>query len=138
MGTSWELTTDIAAPPDVVWGLVGDPTGVPRWFTKYVAAELDGDVRTLRREDGGALVERLLERDDARRSYSYSVIAGAPVRTHEASFEVKETPEGSRVVWRTSCEAADPAVDMQERLSPGQIEGLARMKAILEGAAEPG
>ena len=137
MGTRWELTVDVAAPPDAAWELVGDPTGVPRWFPKYVAAEVDGETRTLRRADGGELVERLLERDDTRRRYSYAVVSGAPVSAHEASFEVEEAPGGSRIVWRTMAEPADPAVDMEERLAPAQREGLARMKAILEGALDP-
>lgn len=135
METTWELTVDIAAPPDAVWDLVGDPAGVPRWFTKYVAAEVTGDTRVLRRADGGELVERLLGRDEARRSYSYAVIAGAPVASHEASFEVREAPGGSRVVWRTTAAGSDPELDMQERLAPAQREGLDRMKRLLEGTA---
>lgn len=134
MEKTWELTVDIAAPPEVVWDLVGDPTGVPRWFTKYVAAEVDGDTRVLRREDGGELVERLLARDEARRAYSYGVIAGAPVASHEASFEVRAAAGGSRVVWRTTAAGSDPGLDMEERLAPAQREGLARMKQLLEDA----
>jgi uncharacterized protein YndB with AHSA1/START domain len=135
---SWELTIDIAAPADATWGLVGDPTGVPRWFTKYEAAEVDGDTRVLRRADGGELVERLLQRDESRRFYAYGVIAGAPVSSHQASFEVQEAPGGSRVIWRTTAEGKDPEMDMEARLAPSQREGLERMKQLLEGTADAG
>ena len=85
---AWALTVDVDAPPDVVWAFIGDPTTVPRWYPKYVACEVAGDRRVLRSAEGAELHERLLERDDARRFYSYSVTAGAPVASHLASFEV--------------------------------------------------
>jgi uncharacterized protein YndB with AHSA1/START domain len=129
----WTLTVDIDASPDAVWAVIGDPVGVPKWFTKYVSATVDGDTRTLVNDQGGELVERLLTRDDARRHYSYSVIAGAPVASHEASFEVVAEGTGSRVIWTTDTEAKDPAMDMQARLTPAQTEGLQTLKAVVEG-----
>ena len=128
----WTLTVDIAADPDAVWAVVGDPVGVPKWFTKYVSATVDGDARTLVNDQGGELVERLLERDDARRYYSYSVIAGPPLAHHEASFEVVAEGAGSRVIWTTDTEGKDPAVDMRARLEPAQTEGLQTLKELLE------
>ena len=71
---AWELSIDVDAPPDAAWALVGDPTSVPRWYPKYAAAEVDGDSRVLRDAEAGELRERLLDRDDAARSYSYSVL----------------------------------------------------------------
>jgi uncharacterized protein YndB with AHSA1/START domain len=135
MASAYELSVEIAAPPDEVWALVGDPVGVPRWFTKYVGAEIDGDTRILRRADGGELVERLLDRDDEARRYSYSVTAGSPLRTHHASFEVRPAGAGSIVVWRTEAEFQDPAIDAEERLAGGQRDALQAMKALLEGSA---
>ena len=129
----WELSVDVAVPPEQAWELVGDPVGVPRWFPKYVSASLDGAMRTLVRDDGGELVEELLERDDARRYYAYTVVSGAPVASHRASFEVQAVGDGSRIVWWTRTEPQDPAVDMESRLRPGQEAGLERMKAVLEG-----
>ena len=131
----WTLSIDVAVSPDEAWALVGAPDGVPRWFTKYVEADVEGNRRILRRADGGELVEELLERDDARRYYSYSAIAGAPVASHEASFEVQEAAGGCRIVWWTKTAPKDPGIDMEERLRPAQTEGLARLKALLEGAA---
>jgi carbon monoxide dehydrogenase subunit G len=129
----WTLTVDIDASPDAVWAVIGDPVGVPKWFPKYVSATVDGDTRTLVNDQGGELVERLLTRDDARRHYSYSVIAGAPVASHEASFEVVAEGTGSRVIWTTDTEAKDPAMDMQARLTPAQTDGLQTLKAVVEG-----
>lgn len=132
---TWELEIEVDAPPDAVWAFVGDPTTVPRWYPKYVSCEVDGEARVLRSAEGAELVERLLERDDARRTYAYSVRSGAPVSAHRASFAVVPSGEGSRVVWRTEAEPSDPAVDLRGRLVPTQTDALRRIKEIVEGGA---
>src|SRR6478609_3841576 len=37
-----ERTVDIAAPPSVVWGLIADHVGWPKWFTTLDAVEVLG------------------------------------------------------------------------------------------------
>jgi carbon monoxide dehydrogenase subunit G len=130
---AWALTVDIDAPPDAVWAFIGDPMTVPRWYPKYVACEVDGDRRVLRTAEGAELHERLLERDDARRFYSYSVVSGAPVASHLASFEVTAEGAGSRVRWATQAEPLDPAADIRARLTATQTDALDRVKRIVEG-----
>ncbi len=132
---SWAVTIDVNAPPDQVWAFIGDPTTVPRWYPKYVSCEVDGDSRTLRTAEGQVLYERLLERNDEQRWYSYSVVSGAPVRTHLASFQVTAEGEGSRIRWGTTAEPIDPSADLEGRLTASQTEALARVKAIVEGTA---
>ena len=132
MANQYALTMEIAAPPDVVWAVIGDPTSVPRWFPKYVSCEIEGDVRTLTNAEGGVLVEKLLERDDSVRRYAYGVISGAPLKSHRASFQVIDSAAGSRVIWHTEAEFTDPAIDTETRLGPAQRDGLARLKALIE------
>ena len=130
---SWRLTIDVDAPPDRVWEFVGDPTTVPRWYPKYVSCAVDGDTRVLRSAEGAELHEALLERDEARRYYAYSVLSGAPVASHRASFEVVARDGGSTVVWITEAEPSDPSVDLEGRLTATQTDALARIKEIVEG-----
>ncbi len=134
MANRFSVSVDIAAPPAEVWAVVGDPLAVPSFYPTYVSCEVGGDVRRLRRADGGELVERLVERDEARRFYSYAILSGAPVRDHLASFEVLAVPEGSRVVWRTSAEPKEPGGDLEERLADRQRAALARLKELVESA----
>jgi hypothetical protein len=122
----------VAAPPERAWELIGDPTSVPRWYPQYVRCEVDGDVRRAWNVDGAELVERLLQRDEARRFYSYEVVSGVPVRSYLASFEVLEEGPGCRIVWRVTGEHQDPEVDLEQRLSGRQAEALGRMKAFIE------
>jgi Polyketide cyclase / dehydrase and lipid transport len=133
MANEYTLTVDVDSAPDVVWAIVGDPVGVPKWFTKYVEATVDGDIRTLRNADGGELVERLLERDDAARTYAYTVIAGPPLASHHASFTVNAREGGSTIVWHTNAVFADPTIDTEERLAGAQRAGLERLKELCEG-----
>jgi mxaD protein len=133
MEKSWEVSVEVAAPPEQAWALVGDPTSVPSWYPQYVRCEVDGDVRRAWNVDGAELVERLLERDQERRYYSYEIVSGLPLRSYLASFEVQSEGDGSRVVWRVTGEHNDPEVDLQARLAPRQAEALARMKALIEG-----
>jgi carbon monoxide dehydrogenase subunit G len=128
----WELSIDVDVPPDEAWALVGDPTSVPSWYPKYESVEVDGDSRVLTSAVGAVLRERLLARDDAARTYSYSVLSGAPVRSHRAGFAVAERGDGCRITWWTEAEPSDPAADLEGRLTPTQTDALRRMKEILE------
>lgn len=130
---AWSVTIDVDAAPDEVWAFIGDPTSVPRWYPKYASVEVDGDSRVLRTAEGAELHERLLERDDARRFYSYSVVSGAPVSSHLASFEVVPEGDGSRIRWATQAEPSDPSSDIRARLIGTQTAALETVKRILEG-----
>lgn len=134
MRKTWDVEIDVAVSPDAAWELVGDPEGVPCWYPLYENCVVEGGIRTLERADGVTLVERLIDRDDERRYYSYGVIDGLPLAHHEASFEVREADGGSRVVWHTVAEHEDPDIDMEERLAERQIEALGGLKRVLEGA----
>ena len=133
MANEYVIAIDIAARPDAVWEILGDPCGVPRWYRLYVGCEVEGDVRRLSRSDGVELVERLLDRDEARRYYAYEILSGAPLRSHWASFEVQDSGDGgSRVLWHTRAEPVDPAGDVEARLGPRQVEALRVLKGMLE------
>ena len=133
MANEYELAIDVDASPAVTWAVVGDPTGVPRWFSKYTECSVDGNIRTLRNAEGAELVERILDWDAESLRYRYEVIDGAPLRSHEATFEVHPRDgERSRVIWRTRAEFLDPDIDTEERLAAAQREGLERLKALCE------
>jgi hypothetical protein len=132
MSKAFSVSVDVAVPPERAWSVIGDPCGVPTWYHAYVSCEVDGDRRTLRRADGVELTERLLQRDDDRRTYTYSVIAGVPLRQHHARFTVDPAPGGCRIIWETSAEHLDPEVNMEERLAGRQREALEGLKGLLE------
>lgn len=117
-----------------MWEVVGGRDQVPRWYPQYTASVTDGDIRVLTRADGSELTERLLERDEGRRFFRYSVVSGAPLRRHRASFEVVEREDGgSRVVWRTEGEPLDEGTDLEERLADRQRSALQGLRALFDG-----
>lgn len=132
MANDYELSIDIAAPPDAVWTVIGDPAGVPKWFPRYAECTVDGTTRTLVSVEGHTLVEELRARDEEERFYSYRVTSGAPLKTHSASFHVVPNGDGSRVIWHTRGEYEDPTLDIETRLSPAQAKGLENLKALVE------
>ena len=132
MSEAFSVSVDVAVPPERAWSVIGDPCGVPTWYRAYVSCQVDGDRRTLRRADGVELIERLLERDDDRRTYTYTVIGGLPLRHHHARFSVDPAPGGCQIVWETTAEHQDPEINMQQRLAGRQQEALEGLKGLLE------
>ncbi|HWH14131.1 MAG TPA: SRPBCC family protein [Miltoncostaeaceae bacterium] len=130
---SFAVEVDLDVPPAAAWMVVGDPTAVPRWYPTYIDSTLDGDMRTLTREDGVVIHERVLHRDDEGMSYSYSVVDGLPLAHHRAGFEVHPRDAGSRVRWWTEVEHEDPSVDMEARLRARQEDALQGLKTYVEG-----
>lgn len=136
MASDYELSIDVDAPPDVTWSVVGDPTGVARWFPKYVACVKEGDIRTLTNADGGVLVERIIAWDDDERSYRYTVVQGPPLASHEAGFRVLARGEdASTILWDTHAVFLDATIDAETRLAPAQRDGLERLRALCEERA---
>lgn len=98
--------------PAAVWEKIGDFCGVARWHPAVESCALstqDGAIlRTLALKGGGAIVEKLESRDDAGRSYSYSIVsAPLPVRDYLSVISVVPAGSGSAVVWRGSFNAQD-------------------------------
>jgi carbon monoxide dehydrogenase subunit G len=88
----------IEAAPDVVWQKVGDFGGVGEFFPGIESFRLEGDDRIIGMF-GMEIRERLLGRDEAARTITYSVVDGVPIESHTATISVEEEDGGSRVVW---------------------------------------
>ncbi len=135
MANDFEVGVDVAAAPDRVWPLAGDPGRIGEWFAPVVACEVDGDQRTVTMGSGAVLVERI-ERDDAGRSYSYTVLTGIPgLRSHRATIRVVEAPGGSQVLWRQTATSEVEGYDIESRLGGVMIAGLERLRDIVESRA---
>lgn len=97
-------SVDIDAPASEIWALIGGFDSLPDWLPYIPRSELleGGRVRRLANDDGGAIVERLIAFDEAKRSYSYQILQSPfPQRDYRATLKVTEICDGSasRVVW---------------------------------------
>ena len=96
-----KYTAASASSPDAVWAKVGDFCGISKWVPGLTCAlSEDGKVRTLTTADGGVIVERLESRDDAGRTYSYTILSGPlPVANYHSTIAVVPAGAGSSIVW---------------------------------------
>jgi mxaD protein len=101
-----DVTLD--APPDAVWAKVGDFAGVGEFFPGIESFRLEGDDRIIGMF-GMEIRERLLSRDDATRTLSYSVVGGVPIESHTATITVEAEGDGSKVTWAYDVEPAEMA-----------------------------
>ena len=107
-------TARIERPAEDVWALLGEFAGLETWLPGVEACVVDSD---LRRVDtmGMTIEERLVERNDAARVITYSIVSGAPVDTHEATITVVPVGAGScDVTWSVSTDPDDAAGFMRD------------------------
>jgi hypothetical protein len=90
-----------ASSADAVWAKVGDFCGIGHWLPGVTCAlSADGKTRTLTTTEGAVVVEQLEARDDAARSYSYTIISGPlPVANYHSTISVQSAGAGSAIVW---------------------------------------
>lgn len=111
--TERSVEIDLEASPDRVWSLVGDFEGVGQWFPGIDSTRIEGDVRVLGM--GGIEVrERLLERDEQRRSLTYAIVDGVPVDRHRATVAVTPRDGGSHLTWSFDVEPESMLQMMQD------------------------
>ena len=133
MANDFEVSVDVAVPPEEAWPLAGDPARVGEWFAPVVDCVLEGDVRTVTMSHGGVLVERI-ERDDAGHAYSYTVLSGIPgLISHRATLRVVAAPGGSTIRWRQTATSQVEGYDIESRLGAVMVAGLGRLRDQLEG-----
>jgi polyketide cyclase/dehydrase/lipid transport protein len=105
-----------AAPASRVWDLIGDFYSVEAWMPGITVTGIDTDqhTRTLTMEDGGRLVERLLEQGTWFHRYRFDDPGPVPVRDFSARIAVTQGgPDRSTIEWTASFEPA-PGVPAEE------------------------
>jgi uncharacterized protein YndB with AHSA1/START domain len=137
MANSFEVTVEIAAPPEQVWAVAGDPGRIGEWFPPVIESEVDGDVRRVTMGNGARLVERITRHDDAMWTYAYSVQEGIPgLVAHEAVIRVEGAPGGSRVRWSQDATSEQEGYDAEARLRKVMQQGLESLRDMLEGVGD--
>jgi len=101
---------ETAAAPELAWSTIGGFCGIASWHPAVAACEestKDGATyRTLTLADGAKLVEKLVERDDAARSYIYTIEEGPlPVAGYRSTIKVVPSENGSTLDWSGTFDA---------------------------------
>lgn len=133
MANDFEVAVDVGVDPDTAWAMAGDPVGIRDWFAPVSEIAVEGDLRTVTMGNGATLTERLVDRDDAERTYSYVVESGIPgLTSHRATIRVVEARGGSRVLWRQTATSEVEGYDIEARLGGVMSAALTELKARLE------
>jgi hypothetical protein len=108
----------IDAPADVVWGIVRDFNGLPRW-TPFVAdsrieqnlpADRIGCIRNFRLRDGGVIREQLLALSDYDFQCVYSILESPMgVTDYVATLKLTPVTDGNRTFAEWTAEFEAPA-----------------------------
>ena len=103
----------IAASPPTVWDVAGDPATIAEWSPALDSSRVEGDRRYATFAGGGGdATERIVEHDDAARSYTYEYLSGPlPLRAYRSTISVNDHASGSEVVWTADFSADDPTTD---------------------------
>ena len=123
---------ELAATPDKVWSLIGqfDLMWHPLVAKVSLIGTGIGQLRRIETVDGREIVERLDERDDGRRVYRYSLIAGVPASHYAGTIEVRPKGSGCVAEWRVQFLARDrPHIAVKEQISTLEMTGLGSLKA---------
>jgi hypothetical protein len=124
-------SVELAAPPDDVWSVIGQFN--LQWHPAVAQARLIGEglgqLRQLETRDGRAIVERLAEVDNAKRSYRYTLISGVPASHYDGVIDVKPKANGSVAGWRVDFLANNqPDIAVRRMVSRLIETGLGSLK----------
>jgi hypothetical protein len=106
LDSSVTMTSSLST--DALWKKVGDFCGIATWHPAVEKCVLsaDGKQRTLSLKGGGTIVETLENWDDAKHSYSYTIVSGPlPVANYHSTISVTADPKGSALKWMGTYDA---------------------------------
>ncbi len=87
---------------DQLRAIVGTPDRID-WVPGAASCTYDGEVRSLSLPGAGDIKERILSRDDDRRTMEYSCFeTPAPLESHHASMQIIPNADGCRLIWETA------------------------------------
>ena len=96
------------APAEWLWKKIGDFCGIENWIPAVEKCVLSkgGKERTVYVKGDGQVVERLDNWDDAKRTYSYTILSsGLPVDDYHSTISVEPDGNGSVLKWRGTYKA---------------------------------
>ena len=130
------VTRDIAAPPELVWSLVGNFQDMS-WLPVVARTEGEGDsapgaTRTLILTDGGEVHEKLEKYDAAKHSLFCRIeevdVKVLPVTNYSSWISVKPADGGSLITWKGAFYRGypnnDPPPELNDQAAIDAVTGL--------------
>ncbi|HTO82836.1 MAG TPA: SRPBCC family protein [Methylomirabilota bacterium] len=124
---------------DKAWAALGDFCGIKDWhpaIANCVLSEKDGaKIRTLTTKDGGVLVEKMTQWDDAGHSYGYAILESPlPVANYVSTIAVKDAAGGAvSITWSSTFDPKGASEEDASKVIAGIYDaGLGALKAKIE------
>ena len=97
-------TAELKASAQEVWQTIGGFGSLwhPLVAQLTLTGEGPGQLRRIETLDGKIMVERLNERDEAKKIYRYALVSGIPANPYNGTLSVQTTATGSSVTWSVS------------------------------------
>lgn len=110
-------SVSVAADPDAVWALIGDPAGISEWHPVIASSPVDGDLRHCVTADGAKLEERIIER--GHHFFTWELLESPlPMTDYSARLSVAASDGGSTITWTATAEpAGTSAAELETMLS---------------------
>lgn len=130
------VSTVLDSPADVVWSVVRDFNGLPKWTPFVAASRIEqnqpadrvGCIRNFRLKDGGVIREQLLSLSDYDFQCTYSILESPmAVSNYVATLKLTPVTDGNRTFAEWSAEFESP---------PGRDQELA--ESIGQGVFQAG
>ena len=122
------IEKQIKCSADLLWKLFADVTRSD-WVPFANEIVLENDVRTFKMDGVGEIKEQIIEKDQANKSLTYSVIKSpAPLNHHLAKVTVLEDNNFSKLVWTSEVEPDE----FEKLISDGMESSIEMIKKILE------
>ena len=123
-----KIEKQIKCSADSLWKLFADVTRSD-WVPFANEIVLENDVRTFKMDGVGEIKEQIIEKDQANKSLTYSVIKSpAPLNHHLAKVKVIEDNNFSKLVWTSEVEPDE----FEKLISDGMESSIEMIKKILE------
>ena len=122
------IEKQIKCSADSLWELFADVTRSD-WVPFADEIIFENDVRTFKMDGVGEIQEKIIEKDKAKKSLTYSVIKSpAPLSHHLANIAVVEDNNFSKLVWTSE---VDPD-EFEKLIVDGMESSIEMIKKILE------
>lgn len=132
------LSTTLPVPARTVWDAIGGFNSLAKWHPAVAKSEESKEgaatIRRLTLHGGGTIIDRLEGKDDKKRTYTYSIVAGSlPVAAYKATLHVEENKDGKscKIEWSSTFEpsgASEPeAVKVIRGIYEAGFENLRKM-----------
>ena len=122
------IEKQIKCSVDSLWELFSDVTRSD-WVPFANEIILENDIRTFKMDGVGEIKEKIIEKDQANKSLTYSVIKSpAPLDHHLAKVTVLEENNFAKLVWTSEVEPDE----FEKLIADGMESSIEMIKKILE------